>query len=88
MKSHDTDLRERLLKEYKSSEAISLPNVGSASFAERWLFEVADPAKVDKEYRNAVNEKQIKEAIANGVRAIKGVRIYPDRVLRITPAKK
>ena len=87
LKDRDTTLRARLMDEYSSAEGITIPGAGGISFTENWVFEIEDPSKVDKEYCDAVNEDKIVEAIMDGVRNIKGVRIYTDRTLRVTPEK-
>lgn len=87
MKVRDTELRDRLKTEYTSAEGITLEGIGNISFQEKWEFTVPDPNKVDPSYCDAVNISKISEAIANGIRKIKGVTITPSRVLRVTPHK-
>lgn len=88
LKERKESLRERFLDEYKSAEAIAVDGLGTASFSERWVYEIPDPNKVDDDYCDAVNESKIAEAIDNGIRSIKGVRITSERILRITPSKE
>jgi hypothetical protein len=88
LKKRDVALRARLLTEYPSTEGITIPGVGNLAFTEQWVYEIADPNKVDPVYCDAVNDDKIAAAIGNGVRSIKGVKIYPARTVRITPTKE
>jgi septal ring factor EnvC (AmiA/AmiB activator) len=49
--------------------------IGTSSGRETWAFEVEDPAIVPRQYM-VVDEKLIRAAVAVGVRAIPGVRIF------------
>jgi hypothetical protein len=79
----DTRLRERVMKEHEGSEGM-VGETGSLVFAESWGYEVEDIAKVPKEYKVlTVDVKLVKEKIKNGVRKIPGLKIEPQRSLRV-----
>lgn len=81
----DTRLRERLLKEYPSTEAIPNPEgVGKVVFAETWGYEIEDIKKVDKNYKiEVIDTKKVKGEIKKGVRNIKGLKIASERSMRV-----
>lgn len=56
---------------------------GSATFRERWTFEVTDPKAVPDAFK-MVNEKAIGAAVRSGVREIPGVRIYSVQEMAVT----
>ncbi|MBW1713853.1 MAG: hypothetical protein JRJ59_11965 [Deltaproteobacteria bacterium] len=58
-------------------ETVTRTEAGSAHQQKVWTFEVEDPAQVPREYL-AVDEKKIREAVANGIREIPGVKIYQE----------
>jgi hypothetical protein len=88
LKERDTALRDRLLNEHPSAEGVGLDGVGNISFTEQWVYEIPNPAKVDPAYCTAVNDAKISDAINSGIRSIAGVKIYPERTVRVTPTKE
>jgi hypothetical protein len=56
--------------------------LGSATVKKVWMFEVAFPAEVPRQYL-IIDERLIREAVRAGVREIPGVRIYQDDQLAI-----
>jgi hypothetical protein len=54
----------------------------TATLKKIWTFEVISEIEIPREYLT-VDEKKIKEAIKNGVREIKGVKIYQEESLAI-----
>ncbi len=77
-------LRERVLKEVEGTETIEIPEKGSVQFPQKWGYEVEDMARVPKEYRvEVLDTKKINEAIKKGLRTIKGLKIGPQRSLRV-----
>lgn len=60
---------------------------GSMATKKVWKFEIEDVNKVPARYL-MVNESAIKAAIDNGARDIPGVKIYKDRDVRLTVARK
>lgn len=52
-------------------------NGAKVTFKERWVWEITDSHKIPKEYL-CVDERIVKEAIAEGVREIDGIRIFQD----------
>lgn len=80
----DSQIRERVMVEYKGTDTVACEEGGSLVFPLSWGYEVMDFAKVPKEYRmEVVNDKMIKEEIKKGVRNIKGIEIKPVRSLRV-----
>ena len=57
--------------------------VGESSTMKRWTFEVVDAWKVPSDYL-IVDEQAIRKAVREGVREIKGVRIYQEESIRVT----
>jgi hypothetical protein len=88
LKERDTALRARLLDEHPSAEGVTVEGVGGIAFTERWVYEIPNPAKVDPVYCTAVNDAKISAAIDSGIRSINGVKIYSERIVRVTPTKE
>lgn len=82
----NSQLRERVMSEYKGTETISEEGVGKLVFPESWGYDVSDFSRVPKEYRmEVVDKSKIMAEIKNGVRNIKGLEIKPVRSLRVLP---
>jgi hypothetical protein len=84
----------RAKEEKREVENIELPAVveaptyirtdlGKAVTKKIWKFEITDEKDVPKKYLS-VDEKKIRQAVKDGVREIKGVRIYEDIVLAVS----
>jgi len=82
--------KEIALQEITGDENISVSNsvpdiietkLGSTKFTKRWTFEVVDLKKVPRAFLE-VDETKITKAISNGIREIKGLKIYQKESLR------
>lgn len=59
---------------------------GSAGARKVWKFEIVDALKVPRAYC-APDERQIRAAVASGVREIAGVNIFEDEALTVRPGR-
>lgn len=57
-------------------------NIGSASLATRWKYDIIDEGKVPRKYCNPAKSK-IQAAVRLGEREIPGVRIYKEEDLTV-----
>jgi len=82
----DEHIREKIMANHESTEAIKVDKVGSYSFPERWTFNVKNLDKVPTEFLMLDNGK-VRDALKNGQVKIKGLLIEKRRDLTITRAK-
>ncbi len=79
-----SQLRGRIMIEHEGNETVAQEGIGKLVFPETWNYEVADFARVPKEYTmEVVDNKKVMEEIKNGVRKIRGLEIRKTRSLRV-----
>lgn len=78
----DSDLRERIMKEYEGTDSIKQEGVGELVFPELWGFEVVDIKKVPAEFLT-VDSTLVRNEIKKGIRNIKGIEISRHRTLQV-----
>lgn len=80
----DMRLRNEVVKEVKSTEAIQSPDGGKLVFAESTEIEYGDVGEVDSKYlMKVVDVKKVKEALSKGIVNIKGIKVVPEISLRV-----
>ena len=78
----NSEMRNRVMEEYKGTETIRKEGVGMYVFPEKVSFEVTNEAKVPREFLS-LDSKKVKEAIKNGMLHIKGLIIGKKRELQV-----
>lgn len=65
---------------FQKTDTVTRTETGAAAFSRKpWKFEVENLAEVPEEYtKRVINDQAIKDAIKQGVREIKGIRIYQE----------
>lgn len=82
----DEQLRELVLTEHEGTDPVRVDGVGELVFPERWGYAVEDIGKVERKFLTD-DSKGINHAIGQGVRKMKGIRIYQKRGLTVRKEK-
>jgi len=78
----NSEMRNRVMEEYKGTETIRKEGVGMYVFPEKMSFDIEDEKRIPREFLS-LDSKKVKEAIKNGMLHIKGLIIGKKRELQV-----